>query len=408
MSAVRTLSHGGSRSAALPVQYRVRTVLAVAQIALSVVLLVGAGLLARIFVAVLRVDPGFRSDRHLTFRVAIPESRYKSPDGIAAALSELQQRVQSLPAVTSVGAISHLPFDDLPNWGLTYALKGPKPPGGAPLANTRAITPGLLEAGGTQLVAGRFFTEHDRAPVAIVDDLLAARLWPGRSAVGQHLMIGQGEPNREVAIVGVVRHLNLRSVVDDLIPQIYLPYRVWPRSPMAFVVRTNGVSAELAADVRRAVTAFDPQLPIFDVRGLDAYVQSAHAIRRFTVWLAVAFAGSALVLTCIGMYGVLAYAVTARRHEFGVRRALGADASDVIRDVLSEGVRYSCVGCLGGSAAALIAAQLLESQLYAVEPRDPITYVMAAAIILTGAMVACSIPAYRATNVSPMDALRTE
>jgi putative ABC transport system permease protein len=406
--ASRTLSSGGSRSASLPVRYRARTVLAMVQIALSVVLLVGAGLLVRTFAEIQRVDPGFRSEQQLTFRVAIPGSRYQGADAMTAAMSELQRRLAALPSVSSVGAISHLPYDDLPNWGLTYALEGPKQQGGAPLANTRAITPGLLETMGARLVDGRFFTEHDRAPVVIIDDLLAKRLWPGRSAVGQHFLIGQGEPNRRVSIIGVVRHLNLRSVVDDLIPQIYVPYRVWQRTPMAFVVRTDGTSPVLAGDVRSAVSAFDPRLPIFDVRLLGAYVESARSIRKFTMWLAVAFAATALVLTCIGVYGVLAYAVTTRRHEFGVRRALGADARQVIRDVLGEGVRFAVVGCLGGVVGAAIAARLLQSQLYAVEPRDPMTYAAAVSMILTGAMAACWIPAYRATTISPMDALRAE
>jgi putative ABC transport system permease protein len=406
--ASRTLSSGGSRSASLPVRYRARAVLAMVQIAMSVVLLVGAGLLVRTFAEIQRVDLGFRSDQHLTFRVAIPGNRYGSADGITAAMNELQRRLASLPSVAGVGAISHLPYDDLPNWGLTYALEGPKQQGGPPVANTRSITPGLLETMGAQLIDGRFFTAHDSTPVVIIDDILARRLWPGRSAVGQHLMIGQGEPSRRFSIVGVVRHLNLRSVVEDIVPQIYLPYRVWQRSPMAFVLRTDGTSPALAADVRSAVSAFDPRLPIFDVRFLGAYVESARSIRRFTMWLAVAFAGTALLLTCVGVYGVLAYAVTTRRHEFGVRRALGADTRRVIRDVLGEGVRFAVAGCLGGVAGAAIAARLLQSQLYAVEPRDPITYAAAVAMILTGAMFACWIPAHRATTISPMDALRAE
>jgi putative ABC transport system permease protein len=404
----RTLSSGGSRSASLPVRYRTRTVLVVVQIALSVVLLVGAGLLVRTFAEIQRVDPGFRSEQRLTFRVAIPGNRYEGPDAISAAMTELQRRIASLPSVTSVGAISHLPYDDLPNWGLTYALEGPKPKEGAPFANTRAITPGLLETMGARLIDGRFFTEHDRTPLVIIDDILARRLWPGRSAVGQPLMIGQGEPDRRVSVIGVVRHLNLRSVVDDLIPQIYVPYRVWQRSPMAFVVGTDGISPGLVREIRSAVAAFDPQLPIFDVRLLGVYVESARSIRRFTMWLAVAFAGTALLLTCIGVYGVLAYAVTTRRHEFGVRRALGADTRQVIREVLGEGVRFAAVGCLGGVVGAAIAARLLHSQLYAVEPRDPITYATAVSIILGGAVVACWIPAHRATTISPMDALRAE
>jgi predicted permease len=323
-------------------------------------------------------------------------------------MNELQRRIASLPGVTGAGAISHLPYDDLPNWGLTYALEGPKQPGGAPFANTRAITPGVLEAAGAQLVDGRFLTEHDRTPVVIVDDLLARRLWPGRSAVGQHFMIGQGEPDRRVAVVGVVRHLNLRSLVDDVIPQIYVPYRLWQRSPMAFVVRTDRRSSALSDDVRKAVSAFDPRLPIFDVRLLEDYVESARSVRGFTTWLAAVFAATALVLTCIGVYGVLAYAVTTRRHEFAVRRALGADTLRVMREVLAEGARLAVVGCVCGVAAATIAARLLATQLYAVEPRDPLTYAAATAVILSGAIVACWIPARRATAISPMDALRAE
>ena len=402
------LSSGSSRSASAPLRYRARAALVTVQIALSVVLLVGAGLLARTFTEILRVDLGFRSEHRFTFRVALPPTRYRTPEATSAAITELQRRIASLPGVTNVGAMSHLPYDDLPNWGLTYALEGPKQPGGGPLANTRAITPGLLETLGAQLLDGRFFTEHDRAPVVIIDDVLAQRLWPGRSAVGQHFLVGQGEPDRRVSIVGVVRHLNLRNLVGDEIPQIYVPYRVWQRSPMTFVVQTKGASVGLADDFRTVVSAFDPRLPIFEVRALDDYVASARSIRGFTVWLAAAFAATALVLTCIGVYGVLAYAVATRRHEFGVRRALGADTRRVVHAVLGEGLRFALVGCVGGVAGAAIAARLLESQLYAVEPRDPMTDVVATATILAGALLACGIPAHRATTVSPMDALRVE
>jgi putative ABC transport system permease protein len=313
--------------------------------------------------------------------------------------------------VTGVGSISHLPYDDLPNWGLTYALPGDSNRGGAPFATARAITPGLFETLGVQLVDGRFFTEDDKSPknlVVIVDEVLAARLWPGRSAVGQQFLLGQGDPNRLASVVGVVRHLKLRSLVDDVMPQVFLPYRLWLRSPMAYVLATDREPTSVAADVRAAVSAFDPLLPIFDVRPLRAYVESARSIRRFTTLLAAAFAASALLLTCIGVYGVLAYAVAVRRHEFGVRRALGADSSQVIRQVLREGLGFALVGSVGGLAAAAVAGRLLQSQLYAVQPGDPISFGAAVAALFCGAAVACWIPAYRATTVSPMDALRTE
>jgi putative ABC transport system permease protein len=402
------LASGTGRTAAAPVRYRVRAALVTVQIALSVVLLVGAGLLLRTFAGIVSIDPGFRSDRHLTFRVAIPGSRYRTPEAIAAAMTDLQARLADLPRVASAGAISHLPYDDLPNWGLTYALEGSPLRAGSPYATTRAVTPGLLETIGAQLVEGRFFTDHDRTRVVIVDDRLAARLWPGRSAIGQPLLIGQGEPNARATVVGVVRHLNLRSLVDDAVPQIFVPYRVWQRTPMAFVLRTGDGLPPPVDDVRRAVAGFDPRLPIFDLRPLGDYVERARAVRRFTVWLAAAFAASALLLTCIGVYGVLAYAVTTRRHELGVRRALGADTARVLRNVMAEGVKFTAVGAAAGLCAASLAARLLQSQLYAVQPRDPATYAAAAGLIVAGALLACWIPARRAVAVSPMEALRAE
>ena len=211
-----------------------------------------------------------------------------------------------------------------------------------------------------------------------------------------------------MSVVGVVRHLRLRSLVEDLTPQIFIPYRIWQRNPMAYVVRTDRDPTALAADVRAAVAALDPRLPIYDVRAMETYVESARSTRRFTMLLAAAFAACALVLTCIGVYGVLAYAVAVRRHEFGVRRALGADTVQVMREVLREGLTFAVVGSVAGLAGAAIAARLLQSQLYAVHPRDPITYGVSLALILCGAALACWIPARRATAISPMDALRTE
>jgi putative ABC transport system permease protein len=401
----------GRQPAATPLRYRVRATLVVVQIALSAVLLVGAGLLVRAFVEVLRVDVGFRTSQHLSFRLALPESRYHDTDPVVTAARELQRRLAAIPGVTGAGAISHLPYDDLPNWGLTYSLTPTtRRDGGSPKADARSITTGLFEVLGVQLLEGRFFDDHEspKNPVVIIDDMLARRLWPGRSAVGQEFLLGQASPDRRMQVIGVIRHLRLRSLVEDLTPQVFLPYRVWQRTPMAYVVRTGRDPSALAADIRAAVSAFDPRLPIYDVRPMTSYVEGARSIRRFTMMLAAAFAMSALALTCIGLYGVLAYAVTHRRHEFGVRRALGADTVDVIRDVLREGARFALVGSVAGLIGAAIAAQLLRSQLYAVDPRDPIAYGVALALILSGALLACGIPAARAMAVSPMEALRTE
>jgi putative ABC transport system permease protein len=392
--------------------YRIRTTLVIVQVALSVVLLVSAALLARAFGQLLRVDLGYRTENLLTFRVAIEGSRYPTTPAVLAGIAELQRQLAATGGVLGVGAISHVPYDDLPHWSLTYAsgTAATKSKGGA-FATARTITPGFMETLGVELLEGRLFTADDRDPknaLVIIDDIMAARLWPNRSAIGQPFMLGQGEPNRRVSVVGVVRHLKLRSLVSDVTPQIFLPFAVWQRSPMAFVVHTSRDAAAAAADIRATVARFDPQLPIFEVRTLDAYVDRARAIRRFTMLLAGVFAATALMLTCIGVYGVLAYVVAIRRREFGVRRALGADGARIIREVMGEGLGFAAIGGAIGVIGALIAGQLLESQLYAVHARDPVSFGAALILIVVGALLSCWLPAYRAVSISPMDALRSD
>jgi predicted permease len=389
---------------------RMRAALVVVQTALSLVLLIGAGLLARAFVEVQQVNPGFQADRQLTFRVALPDSRYQSADALVSAAVELRRRLAALQGVTGVGAISHLPYDDLPNWYLTYALEAAPRGAGALKADARAISTGLFETLGVQLIEGQFFKD-DENPTSlgvIVDELLARQIWPGRSAVGQEFFIGQASPDRRVSVVGVVRHLRLRSLVEDLTPQIFIPYRLWQRNPMAYVVRTDGNPPGLAAEIRAVVAAFDPRLPLYDLRPMETYVHGARAIRRFTVLLAAAFAAAALALASVGVYGVLSYSVAVRRRELGVRRALGAGTAQVMREVFREGLGFAVAGSAGGTAGAAIAAGLLQNQLYAVNPRDPITYLVALALVLGSAALACWIPARRASAISAMDAMRTE
>jgi putative ABC transport system permease protein len=193
-----------------------------------------------------------------------------------------------------------------------------------------------------------------------------------------------------------------------LLPQVFRPWALVPRNTMAFVVRTAGDPAAMVPAVRAAVSELDPRAAIFEVRPLTEYVDSARATRRFTMILAAAFAGVALLLTCVGVYAVLAYAVAGRRHELGIRRALGASHARVVRAVLGEGLGFALAGSVVGLAGALAAGRLLQAQLYAVNARDPISYAAAVAMVLLGAAVACGIPAYRAATVDPMEALRSE
>ncbi|HEX6737162.1 MAG TPA: FtsX-like permease family protein, partial [Vicinamibacteria bacterium] len=399
---------------AAPLRYRTRAALVVVQVALSVVLLVGAGLLVRAFVEVQRVQPGFRTAGFLTFRLALPEDRYPGRDAFNGFMRELEARLRALPGVTGVGALSHIPYDDLPNWATPYAHEAAPNMAGLPQADARSVSTGLFEALGVPLVAGRGFTDADqdrRHAVAIVDETLARRAWPGQSPLGRRLLTdpgSRGVPDVPVTVVGVVPHLKLRSLVTPSPEQIFYPQRLVQRNPMAYVVRSGRDPSALAAEVRAAVTALDPRLPIHDLRPLEDYARAARATRRFTMLLAAAFAAGALALTCVGVYGVLAYAVARRRREFGVRRALGAGGPQLLRQVMQEGLRFALAGCLGGLAGALLASRLLEAQLYAVDPRDPFTYAAAAAAILAGAALACWVPARRAMAVSPMEALRLE
>jgi predicted permease len=409
-----------ARTTAAPIRYRMRATLVTVQIALSVVLLVSAGLLVRAFMAIQRVDPGFRTDRQLTFRIALPWERYHEREAFNTFGSELRQRLLAIPGVTGAGAISHIPYDDLPNWASFYRLPAMPPRAEAQHADTRAITTGLFEMLGVPLIEGRFFTDDDDTPeygVAIVDERLAQRMWPGRSALGQVILADPrttGIARVPLTIIGVVPHLRLRSLVEDSRDQIFYPERLVLRNPMAFIVRTANSGdggrdpVSIAGDVRATVAAIDPHLPIYDVRPMDTYVEAAQSARRFTMLLAACFAATALVLTCVGVYGVLAYAVARRRHEFGVRRALGADASQVMREVLRESLTFAVAGCVAGLGAALIVSRSLQSQLYAIHPQDPITYAAAIALILAGAALACWIPVRRAMAVSPMDALLFE
>jgi predicted permease len=397
-----------------PVRYGARATLVAAQIALGVVLLVGAGLLVRAFLAVQQIDPGFHSDHTLTFRVALPFQRYQPPDRFNAFSRQLQEALAAMPGVTGAGAISHLPFDDLPNWGGGVVESTTVDRTSGRTDDYRAVTAGLFEALGVRPLEGRTFTASDADPahlVVIVDDRLARHLWPGRSALNQRIVVdpgSSGTPDRTATVVGVVPHLRVRVLVADLTEQVFFPEPLIIRNPMAYVVRANRDPATLVADVRATVSRLDPKLPIYDIRTLDSYVDDARAARRFTMQLASTFAIVALALASVGIYGVMAYSVARRRHEFGVRMALGAEPGRLIGEVMREGLRLAAAGMLVGVPAALAVSTLLETQLYSVQPHDPLSYGVSLGILLVSVTLACFIPARRATGVSPMDALRLE
>lgn len=412
------LLRGAGRAGDDSPRRRLRRLLVASQVALGTVLLVGAGLLLRSVVALQAVDPGFRPERVMTFRLALPSSRYPSAEAGAAFARKLEERLRSLPGVLAAGSVSALPFDSLPNWSSPYSFDGvAEDSRGGREADARAIGPGYLAAVGASLIAGRDFTEDDgpeAAPVVIVDDRLAARAWPARDARGQRLQVEFREPRSGdfvptwATVVGVVKHVRHRRLSEVVREQVYVPQRQSPRQPHAYAVRAAGDPTMLVAAVRREVAALDPELPVYDARPLEAYVGDTLAGSRFAIRLAGAFAALAVAVAAVGLYGVVSYSVTRRRREIGVRLALGAATRDVLRGVLGEGLSLAAIGLGCGLVAAAALTSGARSLLFGISPADPATYAVVAAVLAATAILASALPALRASRTNPVEVLRSE
>jgi len=401
------------RGAGTAVRARFRSALVTAQIALGLVLLVGAGLFARTFDRLLRLDPGFRAEGVMTFRVAPPFSRYPSRDAQNTFHRDLSEKLRALSGVTSVGAISHVPHDNLPNWATPYLPMGETDGSKSGLADTRTVAPGFFETVGARLIAGRFFDERDQAAPAVpvvIDELMAQRLFPGLDPLGQQFKVDLGGSGQmaPMQVVGLVGHLRHRTLTEYGREQLFVPARIVTRNPVAYAVRTSGDPVSLASAIREAVRALDAKLPVYDMRPLDDYLSQARASNLFTMLLAGAFAAMALVLACVGIYGVIAYAVGRRAREFGVRLALGASRPAVLGLVLREGCVLTAIGVVIGAVGAYAGAQLLRRFLFETHPTDPLAYSVVALLFLGAAVGAAIGPARRATSIDPLRVLKSE
>jgi putative ABC transport system permease protein len=394
----------------------VRRFLVMSEVALGTILLVGAGLLVRSFLALRQVDPGFRAERVLTFRLSLPGTRYPTREAGTAFARRLEERLRALPGVEAVGAVSALPFDDLPNWSTPYTYGGvdEKDRGGRE-ADARSVSPDWFETIGSRFVAGRAFEESDDgegSPVVIVDEVLAAKAWPGREAIGQRVQVDfltdEGFVPTWATVVGVVRHIRHRDLAEVVREQIYVPHRQSPRNPMAWALRWRGEAPVETATIRGIVAELDSELPVYDVRPLLAYVGDAQGRARFTMILCTAFAVLALLLAAIGIYGVMSYSVTRRRREIGVRLALGARAGQVRRAVLRDGMLLAVTGLAAGLLSAALLTRAARSVLYGVSPFDPLTYAAVAAALAAVAALATWMPARRASSLEPSEILRSE
>lgn len=407
-----TLREAGRTSQA-SLRRGMRSILIVGEITLGLVLLIGAGLMIRTLWNIQAVQPGFEAQHLLTFEIDLSAYRRQARINF---VQEWESKLASLPGVASVGAVSHLPLDDYPNWYSPYRPQGlSQNQASGLLADHRASTPGYLQAMGAKLLEGRYFDAQDRADgrsVVLVDDLLAHSVWPGQSAIGKKIEVEhvtkQGFVPVWSEVVGVVEHIRNHSLSKKLRGEIYIPYEQSPREHLSFAVRTRLDPLALAGTIRAELLRRDRNMALSKVRPMTAYVQRATAPARFIAVLAAAFAGLALLLAAIGIYGVVSYSVSRRMHEMGVRMALGATSAEILRLVMREAMGLASLGILLGAAAAFFVSRTLRSLIYGISPIDPATYSLAIAVIAVAAFLGCWGPAAHAASANPVNALRSE
>jgi putative ABC transport system permease protein len=382
------------------------------QIALGTALLTSAGLLLHSFVRLARVDRGYEVERALAFELDLTERSYSTPEQRVEFYRRLSENIRALPGVEAVGGISALPASGVHSGILVIYLQTdidyPKVAPQRPAAGIRSASAGYFAASLTALKAGRFFTEQDRIPVAVISESLARALWPNdpmASVIGRAIQQGSvSDPLIE--IVGVVEDVRLGSVERELPPQLYRPYHQRAASAMTMVARTSGAPAALASAIRSEVGRLAPNLPIADMRTMKEIVSASIAQRRFEMLLTLAFAAVALLLGVIGVYGVVSLSVSNRTREIGLRMALGAAPRDVMRWVFAQGLRPVLIGAFVGLLGAVILATFMRSLLFGVAPTDPLALVAVALILLCASLLACYLPARRAAGLSPADLLR--
>jgi putative ABC transport system permease protein len=389
---------------------RAASLLVVAEVAVAVLLVIGAGLLIRSFAELLRVDPGFRSERLLTARVTPPETRYADAARLRALYGELLVRVGALPGVQAVEAASHLPLVGGPG-GFAFEAEGkPYVQGtGAPTTGERMVTPGYLRTMGIPLLQGRALADTDREHtpnVAVINETMAREHWPGQDPVGKRLKRVWND--EWITVVGVVGDVKYDGLASEIEPEIYRPFLQAPARDMSLVVRSASDRMMPAGSLREAVASLDRTVPVSEIRTLDQLLASSVATSRFTTLLLAAFAAVALTLAAIGIYGVLSYAVSRRAREIGVRMALGARRVDVLRMVLGHAALVAGAGLVGGVAAALATTHVLEGLLFGVTRTDTATFAVVPVLLAGVSMLAAYVPASRATRVDPAIALRLE
>jgi putative ABC transport system permease protein len=410
-----TLKEGGRGQGLGGRGHRLLGAFVVSQVAVALVLLVGAGLLIRSFVRLRHVDPGFRPDHVLTMRVTLPQTRYTEDAQVAAFFDALLAKLAALPGVRSAAAVSNLPMSG-DNASASFAIEGLQVSEGqpSPHGDSHIVSHDYFAALGIPLVRGRYFEPRDggEAPrVAVIDEVLAERYWPGGDPTGRRMaLFFEGTPDQPAwrTIVGVVRHVKKYGLDGRVKEQYYIPAAQLPRRSMFLVLRTATDPSASVASARAAVRALDADLPVFRVSTMEQVVDDTLTTRRFATLLLGVFAAIALLLAGIGLYGVISYSVAQRTREIGIRMALGAREGDVVRMVVRRGMILTGMGLVLGTVAALAVTRFLASLLFAVAPTDPSTFAAIAILLAAVAWLASFLPARRAARVDPLLALREE
>ena len=407
-----TLKQGTGRTAGGSVKQRTRKALVVCEVALSLILLVGAGLMIRSFWKLQNVDPGFDTSNTLTMSVLLPHTRYAEPQQLLAFHDQVLEQIRALPGVVSAGSTTTIPLTGSGS-KQPFTVEGrPAPPvSEQPLAQTRYVSTDYFRAIGIPLKQGRPFEDRDRdgAPqVVIISEAMARRFWPGENPVGKRLTASFHEQQGPREIVGVVGDVKSNGLDDDAAASMYLPFRQVPRPWISFVTRTASDPQDFVQPISRAVYAVDREQALRSVRTMEQVLTESLSGRRFNMTLLMTFAGLALVLAAVGVYGVMNYSVMLRRRELGIRIALGARALDVLRLVLGQGLALTLIGVGVGMAGAYALTRLMASLLYGVTATDFVTFGSVSGVIILVGLLASFLPAHRATKVDPMMALRSE
>jgi len=411
---IDTLKEGGRDAATGGGGKRLRSVLVTAEVAISLVLLIGAGLLINSFLRLRNVDPGFRAENLLTMKIVLPDTKYERRAQRSAFYTDLIQRVQSLAGVKSVAVTTNLPLYRQGN-SISIGIEGQPdpPPGQERIVVTRIISPRYFETMSIPVLRGRELSEQDtdKTPrVVVVSETMARRYWPGEDVVGKRISVGKiTKPEDWLQVIGVVKDVRQFELTADPKPQMYLPYRQFGFfDARDLVVKTDVDPASLAATVRKAVWEIDKDQPVSNIQTMENILADSIARQRFSMLLLAIFAAVALVLAGVGIYGVMSYSVAQRTREIGIRMALGAQTGAVLKLAVGYGMKLVLAGLVIGLIAAFALTRVMATLLFGVTATDPATFTLISLLLIAVAVVASYVPARRATKVNPIIALRYE